>query len=154
MNVSRRCKQRPRIIPRNRGLRISLPCPNHNSVDPYMDPAVTISSVSFCEQCSQGPCWSSTLITAVGGRGHSITASHLNRRHMKRDEKESLKCFHSTCSYLHPYLPTISLKEWGVGGWGEITGLRRQLQLIRNVRGLSQESRQGNHTIYGNRGRI
>lgn len=118
MNVSRRCKQRPRIIPRNRGLRISLPCPNHNSVDPYMDPAVTISSVSFCEQCSQGPCWSSTLITAVGGRGHSITASHLNRRHMKRDEKESLKCFHSTCSYLHPYLPTISLKEWGVGGVG------------------------------------
>lgn len=38
-----------------------------------------------------------------------------------------------------------------VGGW--ITGLQRQLQLIRNVRGLSQECRQGNHTIYGNRGR-
>lgn len=39
-------------------------------------------------------------------------------------------------------------------GAGEITGLQRQLQLIRNARGLSQESRQGNHTIYGNRGRI
>lgn len=57
-------------------------------------------------------------------------------------------------------IPTIRINvhtsphitKW-VGGGG-ITGLQRQLQLIRNVRGLSQESRQGNHTIYGNRSRI
>lgn len=30
--------------------------------------------------------------------------------------KVSLKCFHSTCWYLHPYLPFISLNECGGGG--------------------------------------
>lgn len=35
-----------------------------------------------------------------------------------------------------------------------IAGLQRQQQLIRNVRGLSQESRQGNHTIYVHGSRI
>lgn len=48
----------------------------------------------------------------------------------------------------------VVVVKGGSGAGGGITGLQRQLQLIRNVRGLSQESRQGNHTIYGDRGRI
>ncbi len=52
------------IIPRNQSRCVQLPCPNHNCADPDTDHTVTIPSVSLRELRSQGPCWSSTLITA------------------------------------------------------------------------------------------
>lgn len=80
-----------------------------------MDHAVAISSGSLCDECPRGnrdglP----HTQTKVGGRGQGITASHINKLHMKLDVKNCTN-FHSTHSYLHPYLPSISLNEWGVG---------------------------------------
>lgn len=116
-----RCTQRPRVRPtaqkwslENRGLRIHLPCPNHTGADPDMDHTVTISSVSLCERWTRGRCWSPTHIMASGGRGHSVPASHLNRRHMKRDIK-----YRSDVSIppAHIYIHTsLHITKWVCGG--------------------------------------
>lgn len=101
---------------------VILPHPNHNSTawhgshGPLMFPC---THNSHCQRV----------------KGHCC--QHLNRLHMKR--KVLLKCFHSTCSYLHPYLSSVSLNEWG----GGITGLQRQLQLIRNVKGPQPSEQAG-----------
>lgn len=86
-----------------------------------MDHTGTVSRASLCEQGSRRPMLlSHSHDCSRGGRGHSVPVRRLNRQYVKREVL--LKCFHSTCSYLHPYLSSISLNEWGggrgVGGWG------------------------------------
>ena len=81
-------------------------------------------SASLCKECSQWPGLITHTHGCSRGKGHSFTASHLNRCHMKRDVKYHSNVSIPACSYLHPYLPSISLNEWG-GGAGCVGGDHR-----------------------------
>lgn len=103
-----------KLIPRNQSTRVQLPCPNHNTADPDTNPTETIPSLSLLWAGFTGPMLVfHTHICRVGGRGHSVPASHLNMHHMKRKYRPNVS-IPPAHIYIHTS-PSISLNEWG---WG------------------------------------
>lgn len=161
------CKHTHKTTPRIRGIRSTcLPCPNRLT----KSHPLTISAASHCTQgftrSHASLPHSKPQLGVVGGGGRSeVTVSQpVTQIAVTWNGTKNVSNTPAHIYFQNPP-PTLHITKMrgggGAGGGGgcvcveggEITGLQRQLQLIRNVRGLSQECRQGNHTIYGNRGR-